>query len=115
MSGEPKMTTVEKVKIPEPKVKNPGRVAAGKRLAAISKEAKARKAEERKKSEEECTGNSNLLYVSVGVLGVVGLGYGVYNFLCKQEEPQQQPQQEEPQQQQQQQPEKKIDDLLINK
>ena len=41
MSEEPKITTTEKVK-------NPGRVAAGRRLAAISKEAKARKAEERR-------------------------------------------------------------------
>ena len=90
------MTTVEKVK-------NPGRVAAGKRLTAISKEAKARKAEERKKVEAECIENSNLPYVIVGVLGVTGLGYGVYSFLCKQE-----PQEE----QQQEQPEKKnFDDL----
>ena len=90
MTDEPIITTVDN------KVKNPKRVELGKRLAAISKEAKARKAEERKKAEEECIGNSNLLYVSVGVLGVVGLGYGVYNFLCKGEEPQQQgePQQE---------------------
>ena len=95
MSEEHKITTVEKVK-------NPGRVAAGKRLAAISKEAKARKAEERKKAEAECTENSNLLYVTVGVLGVTGLGYGVYNFLCKQE-----PQQQE-QPQEEQQPQKKI-------
>ena len=93
MSEEPKMTTVEK---PEQKVKNPGRVAAGRRLAAISKEAKARKAEERKKLEEECTGDANLLYVSVGVLGVVGLGYGVYNFFCKKEEEPQQQQPSEP-------------------
>ena len=42
MAEEPKITTVEKVK-------SPGRVAAGRRLAAISKEAKARKAAERKK------------------------------------------------------------------
>ena len=92
MSEESKITTVEKVK-------NPGRVAAGKRLAAISKQAKARKAEERKKA--ECIKNSNLLYVSVGVLGVVGLGYGVYNFLCKQPQEQEpQPQEQEPQQQQ---------------
>ena len=83
MSEEPKLAAVEKVKIPEQKVKNPGRVAAGKRLAEISKEAKARKAEERKKAESECIENSNLLYVSAGVLGVVGLGYGIYNFLCK--------------------------------
>ena len=103
MSEEPKIATVEKVEIPEQKVKNPGRVAAGKRLAAISKEAKARKAEERKKAEEECIENSNLLYVTVGVLGVIGLGYGVYHFLFKQE-PQEQEQQP---QQQQEQPEKK--------
>ena len=94
MSEEPKLAAVEKVKIPEQKVKNPGRVAAGKRLAEISKEAKARKAEECKKAESECIENSNLLYVTVGVLGVVGLGYGVYNFLCKQEQPQQQQPQE---------------------
>ena len=105
MSEEPKMTTVEKVK-------NPGRVAAGKRLAAISKEAKARKAEERKKAEAGCVENSNLLYVSVGVLGVTGLGYGVYSFLCKQE-PQEEQQQEQPQPQEPQQSEKKnnFDDL----
>ena len=90
MSEEQIMTTVGKVK-------NPKRVEQGKRLVAMSKAAKARKAEERKKAEEECTGNSNLLYVSVGVLGVVGLVYGAYNFLCKGEEPQQQ-QQEQPQQ-----------------
>ena len=96
MEEEAKLAAVEKVKIPEQKMKNPGRVAAGKRLASISKEAKARKAEERKKAESECIENSNLLYVSVGVLCVVGLGYGVYNFLCKQEEPQQQ-QEEQPQ------------------
>ena len=89
MSDEHIMTTVEKVK-------NPKRVEQGKRLAAISKAAKARKAEERKKLEEECTGGPNLLYVSVGILGVIGLGYGTYNFLRKKEEPQQQ--QEQPQQ-----------------
>ena len=92
MSEETKITTTEQ------RVKNPGRVAAGRRLAAISKAAKARKAEERKKLEEECTGNANLLYVSVGLLGVIGLGYGTYNFLCKKEE--------EPQQQQEPQEEK---------
>ena len=39
MEGETKITTVEKVK-------DPKRVAQGKRLAAISREAKARKAKE---------------------------------------------------------------------
>ena len=43
MEEEPKITTTEKVK-------NPKRVEQGKRLAVISKEAKARKAAERKKS-----------------------------------------------------------------
>ena len=98
MTDEPKITMVDN------KVKNPKRVEQGKRLAAISKEAKARKAAERKKAEEECIGNSNLLYVTVGVIGVTGLGHGVYNLLCKQEQPQEQ---EQPQQQQQEQPEKK--------
>ena len=102
MEEEPKITTTTQ------KVKNSGRVEAGKRLAAISKEAKARKAAERKKAEEElCAGNSNLLYVTVGVLGVVG--YGVYNFFCKKEEVQvEQPPQPSPKE------EKKsnFDDLL---
>ena len=64
---ENKITTVEKVK-------NPKRVEQGKKLAAISREVKARKATERKKAEEECTENANILYVTVGTLGVVGLG-----------------------------------------
>ena len=92
MGDEPKITTTTQ------KVKNPKRVEQGKRLAAISKEAKARKAAERKKAEEElCAGNSNLLYVTVGALGVVG--YGVYNFFCKKESQQlveQPPQVEQP-------------------
>ena len=86
MAEEPKITAVEKVK-------NPGRVAAGKRLAAISKAA------ERKKAEEECIENSNLLYVTVGVLGVTGLGYGVYNLFREKEEQQQEQQGEVEQQQ----------------
>ena len=100
MEEEPKITTVQKVK-------NPKRVEQGRRLAAISREAKARKAEERKKLEEECTGNANLLYVSVGVLGVIGLGYGTYSFLCKKEEPQQ----EQPQQEKQPEQKNNFDDL----
>ena len=102
MEEEPKISTTEKVK-------NPKRVEQGKRLAAISKEAKARKAAERKKMEEECTENANLLYVSVGTLGVVGLGYGAYRFFCKGEE---EPQQQGEQPQKEKQPEKKnFDDL----
>ena len=81
-----KITTVEKVK-------NPKRVEQKKRLAAISREAKARKAAEPAKV-EECVENANMLYVVVGALDVVGLGYGVYNFFSKKEEqpPQQQQQ-----------------------
>ena len=59
---ESKITTVEKVK-------NPKRVKQGKRLAAISKEAKARKAAERKKP-EECIENANMLYVTVGTVAL---------------------------------------------
>ena len=84
MEDGPKLTTVEKVK-------NPKHVEQGKRLAAISREAKARKAAERAKV-EECVENANMLYVVVGALGVVGLGYGGYNFFSKKEEPQQQQQ-----------------------
>ena len=78
----PEITTVEKVK-------DPKRVLQGKRLAAISRKAKARKAAERAKV-EDCVENANMLYVVVGALGGVGLGYGVYNFFSKKEEPQQQ-------------------------
>ena len=96
---ETKIATVEKVQ-------NPKRVEQGKSLAAISKEAKARKAAERA-NVEECVENANLLYVTVGVLGVAGLGYGVYNFFCKKEGPQQEVQQP----QQVKQPKKKIESL----
>ena len=84
MEDEPKITTVQKVK-------DPKRVEQGKRLAAISREAKARKVDERKKAEELCIENTNMLYVTVGVLGVAGLGYVAYNsFSEKEKEPQQQ-------------------------
>ena len=76
MEDEPKITMVQKVK-------DLKRVEQGKRLAAVSGEAKARKAAERKKAGEECIENANILYVTVGVLGVAGLGYGVYNFFVK--------------------------------
>ena len=58
MKDEHKITTVEKVK-------NPKRVEQGKRLAAISREAKARKAGERAKV-EECAENADMLYAAVG-------------------------------------------------
>ncbi len=65
---------------PGPKVKDPRRVAAGKRLAAISKQAKEAKRLERESQQtaemdsayaQEETGNENTLYL-VGGLVVVG-------------------------------------------
>lgn len=75
---EPKITTVEKVK-------NPKRVEQGKRLAAISREAKARKAAERAKI-NECVDNANMLYVVVGATAVIGLAYGAYSYFPEKEE-----------------------------
>ena len=88
---ETKITTVEKVK-------NPKRVEQGKCLAAISREAKARKAAERAKV-EECVENANIFYVAVA-----GLGYGVHTYFLK---PQQQQEVQQPQVQQEQ-PKRKI-------
>ena len=70
---ETKLTTIEKVK-------DPRRVAQGKRLAAISREAKARKAEERQRV-KECVDNANMLYIAVVATAVVGLTYGAYRYL----------------------------------
>ena len=72
MEEEIKITTVEKVK-------DPKRVEMGKRLAAISREAKARKAAERAKV-KECVENANMLYLVVGAVAVAGLGYGAYTY-----------------------------------
>ena len=79
--GSPKITS-------EVKVKDPRRVAQGKRLAAISREAKARKAREReasirKEEADRCERSEResycytLLPVIAGVL-VVGGGYYFY-------------------------------------
>ena len=117
MEGEqqqPKITTVEKVK-------DPKRVEQGKRLAAISREAKARKAAERAKV-EECVEKANVFYTVLGTLGAAGLGYFVYNnfFSMKKEEEKEPPQKQQvravegqQQQQKQQQPEKKKFRVLI--
>ena len=73
MEGETKITTVEKVK-------DPRRVVQGKKLAAISREAKARRAVERERV-KECVDNANMLYLAVGATAVVGLAYGAYRYL----------------------------------
>ena len=72
MEDETKITTVEKVK-------NPKRVEQGKRLAAISREAKAPKAAERARV-NECLENANMLYLVVGTVAVAGLCYGAYTY-----------------------------------
>ena len=48
-------------------------------VALLTCLAKAHKAAERKKA-EECIENTNMLYVTIGVLSVAGL---VYNFFVK--------------------------------
>ena len=68
--GQPKITTVEKVK-------DPRRVAQGKRLAAISREAKARKKQERLEQQEQEEGSGNLscilpVVIVGGVIATVG-------------------------------------------
>ena len=83
-----KITSVEKTSRP----KNPGRVAAGKRLAAISKEAKARRKqgreqairnEVREEAQEACekeqtNTTASILVVCGAILSAVG-GYYAYN------------------------------------
>ena len=88
--GPPKITS-------EVKVKDPRRVAQGKRLAAISREAKARKARERemsirKEEADRCERSEKESYfytvfpVIAGVL-VVGGGYYFYQRKKDQQQP----------------------------
>ena len=79
---ENKITSIVKTE------KNPGRVAAGKRLAAISKEAKERKKLEREEATKESlnTDNSNN-NVLVGGLVVAMVLVGVYFLWNKQGKP----------------------------
>ena len=67
---EKKLTTVEKVK-------NPKRVEQGKRLAAISMEAKARKAQ-LKQQEQESLLPSCLLYIPIIGIGFIAFSVQVY-------------------------------------
>ena len=74
---EPKVITAPK----REKVKDPRRVELGKRLGAISKEAKARKARERQEQQrQESETSSYLLLVAVIVIGVVAFGGYRYWF-----------------------------------
>ena len=76
----PKITSAIKT----PREKNPGRVAAGKRLAAISKEAKERKKLEREKATAGTVvkESSETNFSVVGVVVAVVSGAAVY-FLTK--------------------------------
>ena len=76
---EPTITRVEKTQ----KLKDPRRVESGKRLAAISREAKARKAAERQSVSVRTPANQDdsantLIYVGVGVATIGGIYY-IYN------------------------------------
>ena len=68
----------------EIKVKNPLRVAQGKKLAAISREAKARKARERemsiRKEEVEKCETSYATTTLLSVIGILVVGGGYYFF-----------------------------------
>ena len=88
MESETKITTVEKVK-------DPKRVAQGKRLAAISREAKARKARERQEHQQqgESEISSYLLLVPVIVIGVTA--FGGYRYWKKGEPIKEEPKREE--------------------
>ena len=70
--------------------KNPGRVAAGKRLAAISKEAKERKNLERENAIKESLDNNDNNNVLVGglVVATVLVGAAVYFLKGGKSEPQ---------------------------
>ena len=81
-----RITTVEKVK-------DPKRVAQGKRLAAISREAKARKAKERQE-QQQCESEILPYFLLVSVI-VIGVGaFGGYRYWKKEpinEEPKEEP------------------------
>ena len=77
----------------EVKVKDPRRVAQGKRLAQISREAKARKAREREASirrEEvgkcERSEKENYSYAVLPVIGVLAIGGGYYLYQRKKDQ-----------------------------
>lgn len=69
-----KITTAENVKI-----KNPKRVVQGKRLAATSREAKARKAEGRAKVKEYVDLANTLYLPAAGAITII-IAYGAYRY-----------------------------------
>ena len=78
----------------EVRVKDPRRVAQGKRLAAISREAKARKAQEREASirreeVEKCerSERESYSYAVLPVIRVLAIGGGYYLYQRKKDQP----------------------------
>ena len=61
------------------KAKNPKRVEQGKRLAAISREAKERKKQEREKFFESAENDGNKVFFVIGLIGAAVLIYKVFS------------------------------------
>ena len=80
MEEVPKITTVEKVK-------DPRKVAQGKRLAAISRQAKAKKAQERLEQQQQQQEESGILpcFLLVVIIGGVITTVGCYCYSRKEE------------------------------
>ena len=70
--SEPKVTSVEKTK-------HPKRVEQGKRLAAISREAKERKKQELEKFFESAENDGNKVFFVIGLIGAAVLIYKVFS------------------------------------
>ena len=78
MEGDTKITSVE-----IEKVKDPKRVEQGKRLAAISREAKERKARERAQQlkQEAKQQQHTSFFNSYAIIPIIGIAFGGYYFL----------------------------------
>ena len=73
--SEPEITNPEKTK-------NPKRVEQGKRLAAISREAKERKRQQQEKFFESAEQEGNKIFFGIGLIGAAGAAFLVYK-VCK--------------------------------
>ena len=91
--SEPEITNPEKTEKP----KNPKRVEQGKRLAAISREAKERKKQtqeeffEPKEPEWSAEGEGNKIFFGIGLIGAAFLVYKIFFDSKKSKEDAQQP------------------------
>ena len=71
--SEPEITNPEKTK-------NPKRVEQGKRLAAISREAKERKKQQQEKFFESAENEGNKIFFGIGLIGAAFLVYKAYKI-----------------------------------